>query len=920
MAAREQVVQAAEKFVARGKIEPAIREYRKLLADNPNDINTLNRIGDLYARIQRIDEAVDFFTQIAEQYTAEGFFVKAIAIYKKIIKLDPTRLEVYEQLAELYHKQGLVNEARTQYQVLADYYVKHQNAASAIAIYQKMVQLEPENPTYHVKLAEIYHQQQLIEKAMGEYRIIAELMIQHGRPQEAAQVYERALDIDSQNLGFIEDAVVNLRQADHAAGADHFLTVAVERNPQAEQVARKLREHGPAAAPQAEIEVEAEPEAFSEIDLDILAEPEPVAPGFGVIQEEDDFSFSLDVEDDLSRAMAEAAAAVGGAPAPVVSDPESEEIELDLDGVFGEDLLEIEVEDDEPASLVKPPADMLGAPTRPAWSQDSPVPGAAFAQPPVSPAPTAWTPADAEPVEEIELDLDFDSPFETVAESEPQAAPRVEDGLEPFSGDGGWTSEPPPWMDTMEEGEGLAAELVQEPVLEAAPAAFEAEPEREEALDLITEAEVLAKYGLEDKAVERLNEAVQLHPQHLQAHALLIQLHLDKGRHAQVIELANRMSEAAARKAIREPWQKIRQKLEEAGYRLDGDRVLATPQVARSSERPAGQVDYDLLQDILGSPTPKTPRAPASRPQPAPAPPPVAPIPEPIPEPAAEPWMEAAPDFAELAPFDEPEPLPFAPAPPPAAAPPPPPSRGSSVFDPLQIGELVESETEDWSTLDVPVPGSPSSASVAPASRQSLDDTGGMSWLDEADRHREEKGPGGEIFDDEDDFFDLAGELVEELSREEVFQRDGVTIQSEQSLEDIVEGFKKGVAEHLSPTDYDTHFNLGIAYREMGLLDEAIGEFQLAAKDPSHLVLCCSMLGLCFLDKGLPDLAVKWYRRALESPSINEEDQLGMLYDLGNVYMQLGDGATAYNTFAELYGINAHYRDVVAKLEELGPR
>jgi tetratricopeptide (TPR) repeat protein len=901
---REQVVQAAEKYVARGKIEPAIREYRKLLADNPNDINTLNRIGDLYARIQRIDEAVDFFTQIAEQYTAEGFFVKAIAIYKKIIKLDPTRLEVYEQLAELYHKQGLVNEARTQYQVLADYYVKHQNAASAIAIYQKMVQLEPENPTYHVKLAEIYHQQQLIEKAMGEYRIIAELMIQHGRPQEAAQVYERALDIDSQNLGFIEDAVLNLRQADHAEGADHFLTVAVERNPQAEQVARKLRESGPAAAPAAEVEVEAEPEAFAELDLDILAEPEPAAaPGFGAIQEEDDFSFSLDVEDDLSRAMAEAAASVGGVPAPVVSDPESEEIELDLDGVFGEDLLEVEVEDDEPASLVKPPADMLGAPTRPAWSQESPVPGAAFAQPA---APTTWTPAEAEPLEEIELELDLDDSFGAVVEPEAPAAPRVEAGLEPFGGDDEWTSEPPPWMDAMAEGEELAAERFEEP----APVAFKAErePEREEALDLITEAEVLAKYGLEDKAVERLNEAVRLHPEHLQAYALLIPLHLDKGRHPQVIELANQMSEAAARKANREPWQKIREKLADAGYRLDGDRVLATPQVARASERPAGQVDYDLLQDILGSPTPRTPRTPSAPPPPAP---------EPV---AAEPaFLDSIfeePAVAELAPF-EPEPLPVVPAP---AAPSPSVSRGSSVFDPLQIGELVESETEDWSTLDVPVPGAPAqSVSVAP-SRDVLEDTGSMSWLDEADRHREEKGPGGEIFDEEDDFFDLAGELVEELSREEVFQRDGVTIQSEQSLEDIVEGFKKGVAEHLSPTDYDTHFNLGIAYREMGLLDEAIGEFQLAAKDPSHLVLCCSMLGLCFLDKGLPDLAVKWYRRALEAPAISEEDQLGMLYDLGNVYMQVGDNATAYNTFAELYGINAHYRDVVAKLEELGPR
>ncbi|HKV07944.1 MAG TPA: tetratricopeptide repeat protein, partial [Thermoanaerobaculia bacterium] len=235
---REQVVQTAEKYVSRGKIEPAIREYRKLLAENPNDINTLNRVGDLYARIQRIDEAVDFFTQIAEQYSTEGFFVKAIAIYKKIIKLDPTRLEVYEKLAELYHRQGLVTEARTQYQVLADYYTKHENAASAIAIYQKMVDLEPENPSYHVKLAEIYQQQQLLEKAIGEYRTIAEMMIAHGRSQEALQVYERALLLDSSNVPFITDAILKLRSSGNTVAAGRLLALATERNPQLSRVAR----------------------------------------------------------------------------------------------------------------------------------------------------------------------------------------------------------------------------------------------------------------------------------------------------------------------------------------------------------------------------------------------------------------------------------------------------------------------------------------------------------------------------------------------------------------------------------------------------------------------------------------------------------------------------------------------------------
>lgn len=189
-----------------------------------------------------------------------------------------------------------------------------------------------------------------------------------------------------------------------------------------------------------------------------------------------------------------------------------------------------------------------------------------------------------------------------------------------------------------------------------------------------------------------------------------------------------------------------------------------------------------------------------------------------------------------------------------------------------------------------------------------------MSWLDEAEAPDPSAQRVAGLFDEEDDFFDLAGELVEELSREEVFQ-DGV--QAEQSLEEIVEGFKKGVAEHLSPTDYDTHFNLGIAYREMGLLDEAIGEFRLAAKDSRHLVISSSMLGLCFLDKGLPELAVKWYRRGMEAPNLAEDDMMGLMYDLGNAYMAMGDMSSAFATFVELYGINTNYRDVVAKLEEL---
>ena len=125
------------------------------------------------------------------------------------------------------------------------------------------------------------------------------------------------------------------------------------------------------------------------------------------------------------------------------------------------------------------------------------------------------------------------------------------------------------------------------------------------------------------------------------------------------------------------------------------------------------------------------------------------------------------------------------------------------------------------------------------------------------------------------------------------------------------------MAENLSAEDYETHFNLGIAYREMGLLDEAIGEFQLAAKDDRYLVDCSSLLGNCFLEKGLPELAVRWYRKGLESPSIQQEATMGLLYEMGDAYLTLGDSEAAYKTFTEVYGLDSNYRDISSKLEEL---
>jgi tetratricopeptide (TPR) repeat protein len=175
------------------------------------------------------------------------------------------------------------------------------------------------------------------------------------------------------------------------------------------------------------------------------------------------------------------------------------------------------------------------------------------------------------------------------------------------------------------------------------------------------------------------------------------------------------------------------------------------------------------------------------------------------------------------------------------------------------------------------------------------------------------------LFADEQKFFNLAEELEKELS-DEVIAEEAAEIstpQGEVSLEEIFREFKKGVEQQLSAEDYETHYNLGIAYKEMGLVDEAIGEFQLASKDPARAIECCSMLGHCFLEKGMPQLAIKWFRKGLETPVITEGETAGMLYDLGSVYQHTGDMDLAYKTFLEVYGLNTNYRDIAQRVKDL---
>src|SRR3954447_2462717 len=227
---RDKVIASAEKLVAKGKIEPAIKEYERLLEDNPNDVNTLNRIGDLWVRINRNEEAVKVFGRIADHYSRDGFFLKAIAIYKKINKLDPSKLDIYAKLADLYGKQGLAMEAKSQYQVLADYYLKHGDPANALTIYRKISELDPSSINVHVKLADLYGQNSQTAEALKEYDRVGRMLLKRGMLDEAVQVFKKALKIDAKNIELVESLITALLEAKDYDNAQAIVETALEAN------------------------------------------------------------------------------------------------------------------------------------------------------------------------------------------------------------------------------------------------------------------------------------------------------------------------------------------------------------------------------------------------------------------------------------------------------------------------------------------------------------------------------------------------------------------------------------------------------------------------------------------------------------------------------------------------------------------
>ncbi|HEY0459940.1 MAG TPA: tetratricopeptide repeat protein [Pyrinomonadaceae bacterium] len=158
---------------------------------------------------------------------------------------------------------------------------------------------------------------------------------------------------------------------------------------------------------------------------------------------------------------------------------------------------------------------------------------------------------------------------------------------------------------------------------------------------------------------------------------------------------------------------------------------------------------------------------------------------------------------------------------------------------------------------------------------------------------------------------------------EEPKQKDAAPLQNFDFLDDFRSelGLEESAPE--AEGDYETHYHLAIAYKEMGLMEESIREFQDAinmcrADDGTrHFFQCCNLLGHCFVEQGMPNLALMWYRRALETPNLHDEERQAMLYEMANAYEMGGEAPKAVECFEQIYAVNVDYRDVSSRLEQL---
>jgi len=190
---KNKVMDAARKFVERGQVDRAIKEYLRVVQEDPKDVRVWLKVGDLYAKKGAKQEATETYLKVAKFYSEQGFYLKAVAVYKQILKLDARLVEVNLKLAELYRQLGLMSDAMQHFEMVAAHFHREGKNKEALATVRQLVDLDPENVATRIKLAELYSKEEMVEEAVTEFGAACDYLRAHNRQDDFIKVAERLL-------------------------------------------------------------------------------------------------------------------------------------------------------------------------------------------------------------------------------------------------------------------------------------------------------------------------------------------------------------------------------------------------------------------------------------------------------------------------------------------------------------------------------------------------------------------------------------------------------------------------------------------------------------------------------------------------------------------------------------------------------
>jgi tetratricopeptide (TPR) repeat protein len=136
-------------------------------------------------------------------------------------------------------------------------------------------------------------------------------------------------------------------------------------------------------------------------------------------------------------------------------------------------------------------------------------------------------------------------------------------------------------------------------------------------------------------------------------------------------------------------------------------------------------------------------------------------------------------------------------------------------------------------------------------------------------------------------------------------------------IDDVLRSFKDEVQRAIGEEDYQSHYDLGMAYLDMGLTDEALAEFSVAQRQPELKLRSIEMAGRCFMERNDVELAIEELRAGLEIEGYSQTEYLGLRYNLAMAYEKLGSTAEAIEHYTEICNTDPSFRDARVRLEEL---